>query len=209
LTSDPLDFEYKKYMILAFEQKKNNLLNENRLYPSFIEIINQYNYVRDFIDDIQKIEDSNKEINFIDWINKKLIYKSKIKDENIDEVKEIAKYGYDVLKRLADRYRLQYEIIESNIDISGEKMEVFSILDGYVVLTYDNQPTYYKYHIDKIYYSPDTSYVIEFSLCDEKKFYDRLNNNYFEITVLGTYPFESTLMPIIKRMFLKYYLDLL
>jgi hypothetical protein len=204
LIEDPIDFEYKKYILLAYEKKTRGRFRDRLLYPDFTDIISNKNYIDVFIDNIYKFENGKKEIVGIDMMEQKIIYRSLLNDSSLDDIVETAKFAKSIFDDLFLSYSKLYDEIESKIKIDGSIISQFSLYLGYIVIDDStNEKKYYDYNIEKKF-TPDEMYVLELTETSEAAFFkNRFQKNYFNIIVPTKENFESTVKPILKRKFIK------
>lgn len=204
LTSDPIDFEHKKYLLLAYDQKYTKLYEEKKLYPALTNIVDQVKYINDFIKNVKAIENSAKVINRVDWLKKEIVYGTKINDESFNEVKQIAWYGKDILVDLYIRFKNLYDEVDSSIVITGSKISIFNMYSGYIITKYDygKKEKIWEYEIVKVLF-PEPTFVLNIWKPKMKDYYGtRLQKNVFDIIVNEKYPIKDTIIPVIKRKFL-------
>lgn len=203
LIEDPIDFEYKKYLLLAYEKEKRGRFGHRLLYPDFTDIIFNKNYIELFLDNIYTFENGKKEIIGLDITEQKIIYRSLINDSSLDDIKETAEFGKRIFDNLFLQYSKLYNEIESQIHIDGSIVSEFSMYCGYLVVTTNSKNHYYEYSIDKKF-TPDELFVLELSDTSENIFYkNRFQKNYFTVKIPTKENFEFTIKPILKRKFIR------
>lgn len=202
LTSDPIDFEYKKYLLLAYDQKLKAERNENKLYPHLTDVVDKLTYVNDFLKNLTQFENSAKEFEKIDWLKKEVRYKTKINDESFDDVKYISWYSQNILSDLYIEFKNLYDDIDGSIVINGDRFSVFDKFNGYIQVKYNKKEKILFYEIFKTLY-PEPIYHIKTSKPSLKDYYnDRYNKNIFEVTVNEKFPVKESLIPVLHRKFL-------
>jgi hypothetical protein len=202
LTSDPIDFEYKKYLLLAYDQKLKAESKKRKLYPHLTDIVDRLTYVNDFLKNITAFENSAKEVNKIDWVNKEVRYKSKINDESFDDIKYLAWYSQNILSDLYIEFMNLYDDIDGCIVINGNRFSVFDKFNGYIRLKYQKKEKILFYEIYKTI-DPEPMYHIKTSKAKLVDYYtDRYNKNIFEITVNEDFPAKESMIPVLRRKFL-------
>lgn len=147
LTSEPIDFEYKSYLILAYEQRIKENFNSYILYPHFDDLLNKLRESKKFIDKKKELNEQKKSIEKIDTVNYKLIYKSDISDQRIEDIEEIAQFAYKKFhncyllgeKKYIEVYTglkiFDLQLIKKNIDIVG--LIILQIKDFIKVYSYE------------------------------------------------------------------------
>lgn len=206
LTSDPIDFEYKTYLILAYEQKNKNELNSKKIYPYLTDVVDKLFYVNEFLKNMTSFENSAKEVDKIDWLNKELIYKSKINDNSFDEIKKTARFSKLILTNLYIDFKNLYDDVDGSIVISGNRFSIFDKYQGYLIMKYGKKEKILNYEIYKTLF-PEPTFHLKTSKANLSKYYTtRYNRNIFEIIVNETYPPKETTIPVIRRKFLMHLL---
>jgi hypothetical protein len=226
---EPIDFEYKKYRLLAYFKRIDELLQENKLYPTFIELSLH-------LANLQTISKENVLL-FTDKIFKSFDDEVLLKDLKAKQLPNLS----------------TTEIVEMNniLKFSTSKFyEYFSIVKSYWSLIYDTitlsikrNKKYLKRGVGYMtYHSKKTNsiYVWEYNLkkvdsnfdehnADVKLIYtgnkkDKTFNNIieeysqfnskeqkyspvFEMKITQEYPIEETLLPLFKRKLLSYILQ--
>lgn len=203
LINNPIDFEYKKYLLLAYEKEKRERFRHRLLYPDFIDIIANKNYIDIFLDNIYVFENGKKEIIGLDVIEQKIIYRSLINDSSLNDIVETAEFGKEIFDSLFLSYSKLYDEIESKINIDGNIVSNFSLYSGYIVIIDNIKKYYYEYFLNKKLTS-DELFVLELTDISENTFFkNRYQKNYFIVETPPKENFEFTIKPIFKRKFIK------
>jgi hypothetical protein len=203
LTSGLIDFEYKKYLLLAYDRDHTSFYKSKKLYPHFEDVIEKLKIVNEFLSKINYLEESKKEIDFFDIVNKRIIYHSLIKDESMDEVKAIARYSKEILVDIYSKYRKLLDEVDSNVIISGCKVEIFNSYDGYIILKYQNKEKILRYEIYRLIY-PYPHFVVKTGKVDLKEYYsDRYMKNVFDVSFKEMFPLKESMIPVFRKKFLE------
>lgn len=203
LTEGLNDFEYKKYLLLAYDRDLTKLLEEKKLYPHFDDIMDKLRIVDEFLHKIKYLEESKKEIDFFDIVNKRIVYHSTIKDNSMDTIKEVAKLSKDMFVDLYIKYRDFLDVVEKNILISGCKVEVFSSYEGYIKLMYGKKEKILTYSIYRLIY-PYPHFIVKTGKANLKEYYnDRLMKNIFDVRFVEMFPLKETMIPVFRNKFLQ------
>ena len=120
-----IDFEYKKYELLAYLQKVDQLFNQTKLYPYFSDLINHYSYVNEYMKNESDFKSNfNKNIKSIDLKNLQLNYKSNFKKHYIiEEMLNIIHFAQKELKTRRNEPKYIREIAEFISSHKGIKIE--------------------------------------------------------------------------------------
>ena len=116
LTEDLMDFEYKKYLVLAYLQNIKAHFNEQKLYPDFAELIAHYKNLKVLKNNTQALENNfKKTLSGIDTINLKLQYKSVIDDESLNELKQIITFSEPLFEQELEKGKSIFDFAEQHI----------------------------------------------------------------------------------------------
>ncbi|MBP6732155.1 MAG: hypothetical protein KA149_08850 [Chitinophagales bacterium] len=122
LTEGLMDFEYKKYMLLAYLQQATKNFDEKKLYPKLSELVEHYNSLQLFREKkIAVARDFPKQISRLDFENFKVEYKQLFEDDEL--IKEIDQIVDFALPEIESKLGLGKELYEEVED----KLEVFPI----------------------------------------------------------------------------------
>jgi hypothetical protein len=220
-----IDFELKKYTLLAYLQEINKYFNENRLYPQLSDLIFHYNNLVAFRENKRYLQEQfPKKFTGVQIEKLQLLYEQMIQDgELMQELEEIINYSADEMKSTISSGTEIYEFVEENLTISPIGLVPLDIQEGYFFLSAGNTKAtrVYQYRLsifekhDEKYRSMKTSYVemlqrsmvntyenIKYELI--KKRSDMPNPAVYSIETGLSFPVEETLLPIAKRCLVKY-----
>lgn len=225
ITQDHIDFEYKKYILLAYLQSVSASFDETRLYPSLSELVSHYRNVTALRD--QKTQLYNQfpgRILQADFKNFKLIYEKLCEDDKLmQELQSIIEFSIPQFLRLLNEGKKIYDFIESQINIYPVGIVPIRYDEGYLFLRSGKNAStrVYEYQIT-IFDQPDDRYraiamhyitSYEKTICNtyEKIKHDLLmyNRNFpnpatYVIETELVLPIEDTLLPLAKRSLVKY-----
>jgi hypothetical protein len=225
LTQGLIDFEYKKYVLMAYLKNIRQNFSVNKLYPFLSDLIGHYDNLTKLQKD--KIDLSNqfpKSLNLDDFVAQKLRFERLIKDDYISqELEDIMVYSIDKIRETMKTGKEIYEIVESNMDIIPVGLTSLYQDEGYMLLDGDKSKSLniYRYQItvfsgpsekyraihttflDQIRKSISTTYEqVRLMLIQRNKELD--NPATFVIKSKQIYPMEETLLPIAKRLLVRY-----
>ncbi len=122
LTEGLIDFEYKKYMLLAYLQQATKNFDEKKLYPKLAELMEHYQSLQLFREKKMAVaRDFPKQISRLDFENFKVEYKQLFDDDEL--IKEIDQIVDFALPEIESKLGLGKELYEEVED----KLEVFPI----------------------------------------------------------------------------------
>lgn len=219
---DNLDFEYKKYIILAYIQKIEKEFGSVKLYPGLSELIKHYKISDNVLNNFRiQQSDFPKQLDQIE--NGVFKYKELFKEnQSISELKEILEYSIDQFSKWIQEGKNIYDFLEEKIVFESLGILSNNKTQGYIFLRSSNEKICYVYNYklspiqisNNTYESLNTNFidqfVISFSNTYESKKRELLFSN-SHISNPSTYVFESSIkipieesfLPIAKRMLYK------
>jgi len=220
------DFEYKKYLLLAYLQHVSSEFAEVRLYPSFAELIHHYNNLANFKDKKQAISKKfpktvSKEV---DLKKLKLSYKPSIEDDNqLKEIESIVEYAIPNIKNHLKEGKEIYDYIDEQLKIEPIGVTPLYRQEGYILLRVEPRKTIkaFEYKIiffentDANYHGITLQYLDSFRLSIANTYESiksKLINTYNKLPnpatwvlhAVNPFPEESALLPVAKRKILAY-----
>jgi hypothetical protein len=151
LLSEPQDFEYKKYKLLAYFQQVQNDFKENKLYPHLDDIFDLYRDAIVFRQNVDFIQENTRRIKGIE--NGFLVYQEYEPGPEMTYVLELTDYGlglfdehmnagYILQERMLDSIKLELiGVSPENVDSGFLLMEVGG---GCFVYEYEKVRKFYK-----------------------------------------------------------------
>jgi hypothetical protein len=220
-----IDFELKKYTLLAYLQHINTYFNENRLYPQLSDIIFHYNNIVAFRENKKYLQEHfPKKLTGIQLEKLQLIYEQMIDDDELmHELEEIIHYSAGKMKRTISNGTEIYEFVEENIDITPVGLIPLDTQEGYFFLSSGNTTHTRIYHYrlsifekhDEKYRSIKTAFIdnrqrsisttyehFKAELIRARR--DLPNPAVYSIETELTFPVGETLLPIAKRTLVKF-----
>jgi hypothetical protein len=225
ITTNHIDFEYKKYILLAYLQHVNECFEETKLYPALSELVKHYRNLVALRDQKNSLYNSFPEkLNSADLQNFKLVYEKLCTDDRLmTELESIINFSIPQFEqRLAEGKKI-YDFIESKLNIYPIGIVPLHTDAGYLLLKNGdhNKTVVFEYQItifdqpNERYRAIGVQYVnsYEKTLCNTyeniKSDLLRYNKNLpnpatYVIESELTLPFEDTLLPLAKRSLVKY-----
>lgn len=220
-----IDFELKKYTLLAYLQEVNKYFNQSKLYPQLSDVIFHYNNLVGFRENKKFLQEQfPKKFTGIQIEKLQLLYEQMIEDDELmNELEEIIHYSAGKMKSTIDNGVEIYEIVENKITISPIGLIPLDPQEGYFFLNTTGQKETLVYHYrlsifekhDEKYRSMKTAYVNSW----DKNFVNTFesikseliryrtqlpNPAVYSVEVELDFPVEETLLPIAKRSLVKY-----
>ncbi|SEJ46713.1 hypothetical protein SAMN05192553_104111 [Cyclobacterium xiamenense] len=220
-----IDFEYKKYLLLAYLKEVNEKFQAVKLYPSLGELIAHHQKLSLLDQNRSQLKLAlPKEMEGIDLEKMKITYKHKIQEDDVmKELGEIIAFSLPKIKQHIEEGKSIYDFIESHLEIEPVGLTPIYQREGYALLSYQNSRDVfiYRYQINLFQNSVDrfrgialrfvaavkrsltlTYERIKMDLV--KKFTDLPNPSTWRIQSAQRVPLEESLLPVSKRLLLKY-----
>ena len=219
-----IDFELKKYTLLAYLQQVNKYFNENKLYPQLADVIFHYNNLVAFRENKKFLQEHfPKKLTGIQMEKLQFLYQQMVEDnELMKELEEIINYSTNTMKRTIRSGTEIYEFIEDKLVIMPVGLMPLDINEGYFFLSSGKKNTrIYHYRLsffekhDEKYRSIKTLYLnnlrrsmsntyenIKADLIRHRS--ELPNPAVYAVEINLSFPFNETLLPIAKRSLVKY-----
>ena len=128
-----IDFELKKYMLLAYLQEVNKYFNEHKLYPQLADLIFHYNNLVAFRENKKFLQEQfPKKLTGMQMQKLQLLYEQMMDDDDMmQQLEEIIYYSAREMQTAITNGTELYELIEDKLKISPvglfplNKMKVF------------------------------------------------------------------------------------
>jgi hypothetical protein len=220
-----IDFELKKYTLLAYLQEVGKYFNENKLYPQLADIVFHYNNLVAFRENKKFLQEHfPKKLSGIQMQKLQLLYEQMIEDtELMQQLEEIIHYAADTMRTTLQTGAGIYEFVEEKINIVPVGIMPLDTKEGYFFLTSGNIKTTLVYHYrlsifekhDEKYRSIKTSYLDKWHrsiATTYEHIKSQLIRNHSELPNPAVYsietglsfPVDETLLPIAKRSLVKF-----
>lgn len=220
-----IDFELKKYTLLAYLQQINGYFNENKLYPQLSDLIFHYNNIVAFRENKKYLQEHfPKKLTGIQIEKLQVLYEQMIADDELmQELEEIINYSAGEMKTTISNGTEIYEFVEENLTITPIGIIPLDIQEGYFFLSTGNTRSthVYQYRLsffekhDEKFRSIKTNYVelmqrsmmITYESLKSELIRNRSdlpNPAVYSIETELSFPVEETLLPIAKRSLVKY-----
>lgn len=220
-----IDFELKKYTLLAYLQHVNSYFNQNKLYPQLADIIFHYNNIVAFRENRRFLQEHfPRQLTEVNMKKLQVEYERIIEDnELMKELEEIVHYSAEKIKSAIQNGTEIYEFVEDKLTIEPVGLIPLDVNEGYLLINDGrfNTTIAYQYHLtifekhDEKYRGIRTDFVnqwirsvsntaenIKAELIRNRK--QLPNPAVYNIKTALAYPMEETLLPIAKRSFVKY-----
>lgn len=220
-----IDFELKKYTLLAYLKEINGHFNESKLYPQLADLIFHYNNIVAFRENKKHLQDHfPKKLTGVQIEKLQTLYQQMIEDDELMvELEDIIHYSAGEMKTTISNGAEIYEFVEGNITISPVGLVPLDVQEGYFLLCTGNTKAVrvYQYRLsifekhDEKFRSMKTAYVdlwqrsiansyenIKYDLIKNKS--NLPNPAVYSIETGLNFPVEETLLPVAKRSLVKF-----
>jgi tetratricopeptide (TPR) repeat protein len=219
------DFEYKKYVLLAYLQSVKQAFDQSLLYPVFSDLISHYQNLHAFQQSKLQFEGAiPKQMRAVDWEKFQVLYASLLADdEALREIEEIVEFSLPQVKATVEEGKQLYELIEENIEIETVGLLPLYRDAGYLLLRGGNahQVKAYSYQItmfesaNERYRGIHSKFVADFTLSIGTTYEsikwelirqqrDLPNPATFSVNSKLRFPEEASLVPVAKRKFVRF-----
>ncbi len=215
LTKHNTDFEYKKYVLLAYLQFVNQNFKDKKIYPFLSDCIEEFRSLKGLLDQKDKL--TPKELTSIDFKNMELIYTT-IEDKTFSEIEKLINYALRRIKGTIEEGRKICDQIEKDIHFKEVGIITEKKEEGYLILT-TKHSVVYKYKMDSLILEGNkykmlkttqitTQNISKFSSQENIKKEYINNRDDIPMMTYGAYikkeiPFDNTFLPIVKRILIR------
>ncbi len=224
LTEGLIDFEYKKYILLAYLKKVKESFHRVELYPFLADMVYHYRNLKAIQENKSMIYDAfPKELSSEDLRNLELNYRTIMDDDAImKEIESIIEFAIPQLKAHLEEGSVIYDYVESKCKIEPVGLSSLAVNEGYVFITQppEVETRIFRYHTTIFGNSTDNLRGISLryifkekrSIANSyekiklrliKQFQDLPNPATYLILSTLKFPFTPTLMPVAKRLLVK------
>jgi len=220
-----IDFELKKYTLLAYLKEINNYFDENKLYPQLSDLIFHFNNIVAFRENKKHLQEHfPKKFTGIQIEKLQTLYEQMIEDDELmTELEDIINYSAAEMKTAITNGTEIYEFVEEKMLIAPIGLIPLDTQEGYFFLStgksketrvYQYRLSFFEKHDEK-FRTIKTSYIdvwhrtmantyenIKYDLIKQKTSFP--NPAVYSIETELSFPIEETLLPIAKRRLVKY-----
>jgi|694.fasta_scaffold00810_15 hypothetical protein len=221
IIQDPIDFEHKEYVLMDYTQKLDDELRVLKLYPSFQELSLHYANTSVFLEKqklllLKKEElEPDEEVLISDLEYQTVEINNQ---EEKDELMKIAKMANTKFKEYFMIAKSVWQVVYDSLDMEFVNMSPIERYDiGFLRVNYDSKFLIFQYRIETTMEdNPTNKCNVELIYSGKKKdFYKTALENttfeltdysipFFDFTSKQKFPFEESLLPLMKRRVLTY-----
>jgi hypothetical protein len=225
LTQGLIDFEYKKYVLLAYLKTVKTSFGRKELYPFMSDLVFHYRNLISVKENKALIRESfPKEISVEEFKKLEISYRQMVEDDAVmEELESIIDFSIPKIKDSLQEGSVIYELVESHCEIAPIGVTPLYAQEGYLFVTQppEKETNIYRYQMSIFEQSHEqlrslnTEFIqvmprsisntyenIKLDLV--KKFRDMPNPATYLILSKMKFPYTETLMPVAKRLFVKH-----
>ena len=220
-----IDFELKKYTLLAYLQEVTKYFSENKLYPQLADIIFHYHNIVAFKENKKHLQEHfPKKMTGVQMEKLQLLYEQMVGDDELmQELEDIIHYSTAKMKGAIQNGTGIYEFVEDKLEITPVGLIPLDTQEGYFFLSSGNEKSTGVYHYrlsifekhDEKYRSIRTLFIDNWkrsisstyeNIKSEliKRWKDLPNPAVYSIETALHFPVDETILPIAKRRLVKF-----
>lgn len=225
LTDGLIDFEYKKYILLSYLQNVKNSFDKTELYPHLADLVHHYQNLVALKENKESLtKNFPAKAEGLDMKKLEIIYHELIQDDEImKELGDIIEYAVPMFKNSLEEGKEIYEFVERNCELSPVGLLPLYVDEGYLFIhtSTSSDTSIYRYQVTLIQQASENYRGIHVSFVEKltkgigetyetlktgiiKKFKDLPNPATFIIHSKLHFPFTPTLVPVAKRLLVRY-----
>jgi hypothetical protein len=220
-----IDFELKKYTLMAYLQATNKYFDENKLYPQLADLIFHYNNIVAFRENKKYLQEQfPKKLTGLQIEKLQVLYEQMIDDNDLmQELEDIINFAAGHMKVTISSGTEIYEFVEENLSITPVGLLPLDVQEGYFFLSAGKSKAtrVYQYRLsifdkhDERYRTMKTAFIdtlqrsmvytyesMKTELIRSRQ--EMPNPAVYCIETELSFPVEETLLPVAKRSLVKY-----
>ncbi|PZX49543.1 hypothetical protein LV84_04229 [Algoriphagus ratkowskyi] len=224
ITEGLIDFEYKKYQLMAYLQETNKHFNQLKLYPVLSDLIDRHHDLKELESGKMELTELfPKRLDSIDFQRGQLNYQAKLSDDGVmKELSLITEFALPKLVAQIEEGRMIYDFVEKQLEFEPVGIIPIYNQEGYILMSREkkNEVHAYRYKSSLLHFAGEnfrsismwligvfqrsivnTLEKIKMDLIREIK--ELPNPATWRIHSQQEFPIEETLIPISKRLLLK------
>jgi hypothetical protein len=225
LTQGLIDFEYKKYVLLAYLKSAKKSFGRVELYPFLADLVFHYRNLVAVKENKALIRESfPKEISLEEFKKLEISYRAMIEDDSVmSELESIIEFALPQINNSVREGSVIYELVESQCEIAPIGVTPLYSKEGYLFVTQppEKETSVYRYQVSIFEQSQEQLRSLNTTFIESvprntantyerikldlvKKYRDLPNPATYLILSRMKFPFTETLMPVAKRLFVKH-----
>ncbi len=225
LTEGLIDYEYKKYILLAYLKDVGSRFNKSELYPFMSDLIFHYRNLIKVRESKKLMYDSFPEsLTEADFNKLRLTYSKIVNDDEVmGQIEEIIAFAIPRVKDMLEEGKELYEFVEENIELQPVGVSPIYSDEGYLFINQESssdisifryQMTFFE-HAEEKFRSMTTQFLMNEIRGVTKTFENikiGLIKQFTELPNPATYlassklkfPLNETVLPVAKRMLVRH-----
>jgi len=224
LTEGLIDYEYKKYILLAYLKDVKKRFKESELYPFMADLVFHYRNLLKVKESKELMyENFPKTLSKADFTKLQLTYDKIVNDDEVmKQIEDILLFALPKVKETLEEGKELFEFVEENIEMAPVGLTPIYSDEGYLLINQDSsfEVAIYRYqmtlfeHSEEKYRSLNTHFIgneikkvnktyenIKIELT--RSFTDLPNPATYAAVTKLKFPLESTVLPVAKRMLVR------
>lgn len=224
LTEGMIDYEYKKYILLAYLQDIRKRFNLTELYPFLSDLVMHYRNLKNIRENKEVIYSNfPKTISKADFERLKFTYRRMVEDdEMMEEIEGIIAFAIPQLEKAIDQGKELYEFVEDNLELAPVGLMPLYANEGYLLINQDagRDVSIFRYQMtvfenaDENFRGISTTFVAndfrdisrsfeQIKLDLVRRFRELPNPATYTVISKLQFPVPQTLLPVAKRLLVK------
>lgn len=140
LTQGWIDFEYKKYQLLAYLQEAEKEFRSVKVYPTLSDLIDHHRTLKELESGKTELKSLfPKALNGIDFQKSQLHYQPKIQEDQVmEEITQITEFALPKLNKRIDEGKSILDYVESNVVFEPIGIQPLYRKEGYLMVTQES-----------------------------------------------------------------------
>jgi hypothetical protein len=223
-TEGIVDFEHKKYILLAYLKSVTTRFKAIKLYPELGELIGHLRNLKAFAENKELMASQfPKQFTGVDMNQLRLSYKAMLEDDEVSgEIERIIQYALPKMDSVAKQGMEIYDYLEEHIKIEPVGIEPIYKKEGYLLMSKEKEPDVRVYRYKWQFFTSDEnkfvgletkylftelrswlSHAVEVKYKLIKRFTDLPNPACYRIHSAVPMPVQETFLPLAKRLLIK------
>lgn len=224
LTEGMIDYEYKKYILLAYLKDIKQRFDSSELYPFLSDLIMHYKNLKRVKENKEVIYESfPKSITKADFKKLQFTYKRMVEDDDLlNEIESIIEFAMPRIEEAIGMGKELYDLVEENMEMETVGLTPIYANEGYVLVNQDakRDVSVFRYQLsvfeqsDEKYRGISTTFLNhdfkdigrtyeQIKLDLAKRFWELPNPATFLITYKLKFPLPQTVLPVAKRLLVR------
>ena len=224
LTEGLMDYEYKKYVLLAYLKDIRNRFNQIELYPFFSELLFHYRNLRRISENKELLLDQfPKQLTSADFQKLKLNYRMIVEDDEVMKIMhEIISFALPKMTHMLEEGKELLQFVSEQIDFETVGISPVYDQEGYLFINFDakRDVTIYRYQVTLFESAEDKYRGVSTTLVGQdcqhtgrtyetikielaRKFQELPNPKTFLVVSRMHFPVEATLLPLAKQLVMR------